>query len=49
MRQSVTMGAYSHGKDPTNEYLLLTAKTGWEALRICTSITEPQFLERLEQ
>jgi len=44
----VTMSAYSHSKDPTNDYLLITAKTGWDALRLCTSISESDFLKKLE-
>jgi len=31
--QSLTMGAYSYSLDPTNEYLLSTAKNGWRQLR----------------
>jgi len=30
--QSLTMGAYSYLQNPGNEYLLITAKTGWETL-----------------
>jgi len=30
--QSLVMGAYSYAQDPGNEYLLITAKTGWETL-----------------
>lgn len=30
--QSLTMGAYSYSLDPTNEYLLTTAKRGWTIL-----------------
>ena len=26
------MGAYSYKQDPGNEYLLITAKTGWKTL-----------------
>ena len=26
------MGAYSYAQDPGNEYLLITAKTGWDTL-----------------
>jgi len=30
--QSLVMGAYSHQQDPTNDYLLVTASTGWTNL-----------------
>jgi hydroxylysine kinase len=30
--QSLVMGAYSHQQDPTNDYLLVTAATGWKNL-----------------
>jgi len=30
--QSLVMGAYSYAQDPGNEYLLITAQTGWENL-----------------
>jgi len=30
--QSLVMGAYSYSQDPGNEYLLITAKTGWKTL-----------------
>ena len=30
--QSLVMGAYSHQQDPTNDYLLVTAATGWTNL-----------------
>jgi len=30
--QSLSMGAYSYKQDPGNEYLLITAKTGWKTL-----------------
>ncbi|KAL7644297.1 UNVERIFIED_CONTAM: hypothetical protein RMT77_005124 [Armadillidium vulgare] len=32
--QSLTLGAYSYLKDPSNVYLLCTAKSGWEKLFI---------------
>ena len=31
--QSLVMGAYSYSLDPGNEYLLLTAKRGWDLVR----------------
>jgi hypothetical protein len=43
------MSAYSHSKDPTNDYLLITAKTGWDALRLCDSMSEQAFLNKLQQ
>ena len=30
--QSLVMGAYAHQQDPTNDYLLTTAQTGWTNL-----------------
>merc|ERR1719464_2445395 len=30
--QSLVMGAYSYAQDPGNEYLLITAHTGWQTL-----------------
>ena len=30
--QSLVMGAYSYQQDPGNDYLLVTAKTGWTNL-----------------
>ena len=27
--QSLTMGAYTHSQDPSNDYVLTTSKTGW--------------------
>ena len=30
--QSLVMGAYSYQQDPTNDYLLVTASTGWTNL-----------------
>jgi len=30
--QSLVMGAYSYSQDPGNEYLLITAHTGWQTL-----------------
>lgn len=47
--QSVTMSAFSHSKDPTNDYLLITAKTGWDALRLVTGMEEEIFLQRLKE
>ena len=32
--QSLTLGAYSHSLDPTNTYLLATAKNGWTQLKL---------------
>lgn len=31
---SVTLGCYSYSKSPNNEYLLLHAKPGWDALEL---------------
>ena len=30
--QSLTMGAYTYQQDPSNDYVLITAKTGWKTL-----------------
>ena len=30
--QSLVLGAYTHSFDPTNDYILTTAKTGWKVL-----------------
>jgi hypothetical protein len=30
--QSLTMGAYTHSQDPSNDYVLTTSKTGWTKL-----------------
>ena len=30
--QSLVMGAYSHQQDPANDYVLITAATGWKNL-----------------
>lgn len=48
MVQSVTMGAYSYSKDPGNEYLLITAKTGWELLELLDTISPADFLAKME-
>jgi hydroxylysine kinase len=41
--QSLVMGAYTYSKDPGNEYLLTTAKTGWDMLnRIWVEKTDEQ-------
>ncbi|EKX42325.1 hypothetical protein GUITHDRAFT_111600 [Guillardia theta CCMP2712] len=47
--QSLTLGAYSFSKDPTNEYLLVTAQTGWVALEALMAIREDDFLKRMEE
>jgi len=38
--QSLVMGAYSYSQDPGNEYLLITAKTGWKTLSDFWSVEE---------
>merc|ERR1712212_1105627 len=38
--QSLVMGAYSYQQDPGNEYLLITAKTGWKTLSDFWSLAE---------
>merc|ERR1711887_159310 len=38
--QSLVMGAYSYSQDPGNEYLLITAKTGWKTLSDFWSLAE---------
>jgi len=48
LAQSVTMGAYSYSQDPGNEYLLITSKTGWDALAQLWTISEADFEARLD-
>jgi len=43
--QSLVMGAYSYSQDPGNEYLLITAHTGWSTLAAFWA-TEPAALYR---
>merc|ERR1712065_69503 len=45
LAQSVTMSAYSHSKDPTNEYLLVTARPGWNTLRLLETIDSTHFYD----
>jgi len=40
--QSLVMGAYSYSQDPGNEYLLITAKTGWKTLSDFWSLEESE-------
>merc|ERR1711892_971856 len=40
--QSLVMGAYSYSQDPGNEYLLITAKTGWKTLTDFWSLEQDQ-------
>ena len=40
--QSLVMGAYSYAQDPGNEYLLITAKTGWKTLADFWSVEQGQ-------
>ncbi len=38
--QSLVMGAYSHQQDPDNDYLLVTAPTGWKNLTSFWSLSK---------
>ena len=40
---SVTLGAYSFAQDPSNEYLLLYAKSGWRSLELVRSLDAQAF------
>ena len=40
---SLCIGAYSSAKDPTNEYLLLYAKSGWNSLSLVRSLDADAF------
>jgi hypothetical protein len=40
------MGAYSHQIDPTNEYILTTAKTGWTILERLHAIDQNELLNK---
>lgn len=44
--QSLAMGAYSAQQDPGNEYLLITAKTGWETLTEFWNISQDELYSR---
>jgi len=48
LAMSVTLGAYSFSKDPTNSYVLLYAEPGWKALSLLRSITVERFLSALD-
>jgi hypothetical protein len=42
------MSAYSFFKDPTNEYLTITATTGWTLLSQLEAMGPEEFLNRLK-
>ncbi|XP_047501616.1 hydroxylysine kinase-like [Penaeus chinensis] len=44
--QSLVMGAYSYEQDPGNEYLLTTARRGWDVLATFWSAPKEEVLER---
>lgn len=44
--QSLTLGAYSHSLDPTNTYLLQTAKNGWAQLRRLWNMPKGELYEQ---
>jgi len=44
--QSLVMGAYSYAQDPGNEYLLITAKTGWKTLADFWSVEQNQLYKQ---
>mmetsp|Transcript_11383 Transcript_11383/g.27556 ORF Transcript_11383/g.27556 Transcript_11383/m.27556 type:complete len:112 (+) Transcript_11383:1-336(+) len=46
--QSVTMSAFSSFKDPTNEYLKITATTGWVLLADLEKMGQEEFMRRLK-
>ncbi|XP_022920776.2 hydroxylysine kinase [Onthophagus taurus] len=43
--QSLVLGAYSSLQDPDNDYILTTAKPGWNLLEKLTSMTNDEVLE----
>jgi len=45
---SVTLGAYSHSKDPSNAYLMVHAQPGWTALRHMWRTDAAHFRSALE-
>ncbi|CAB3366435.1 Hypothetical predicted protein [Cloeon dipterum] len=49
--QSLVMGLYSHAQDPTNTYVLQTAKSGsgWTVLEKTWQISDEQFAKSLNQ
>lgn len=40
------LGAYAYHQNPTNAYVLVTAKNGWEALREVWEVPEEDLLKR---
>ena len=44
--QSLVMGAYSHQQDPTNDYLLVTASTGWTNLTNFWNVSEEDLYKK---
>ena len=47
--QSLVMGAYSYEQDPGNEYLLATAKKGWDRLREFWTTPKEQVIARWKE
>jgi len=47
--QSLVMGAYSYSQDPGNEYLLITAKTGWKTLSDFWSLEEAELYKEWDK
>lgn len=47
--QSLVMGAYSHQQDPTNDYLLVTAQTGWKNLSNFWNLEQKELYEKWEK
>lgn len=47
--QSLVMGAYSYQQDPTNDYLLVTAKTGWKNLRNFWKVSQEDLYLKWDQ
>ena len=44
--QSLVMGAYSHQQDPTNDYLLVTASTGWTNLTNFWNVSQEDLYQK---
>lgn len=47
--QSLVMGAYSYSQDPGNEYLLITAKTGWKTLQEFWDVKENELYQQWDE
>lgn len=47
--QTLVMSAYSIKLDPSNDYILSTAKTGWNVFRSLLKVPEDVLLKRWRQ